>query len=254
MLVELRIQFVEILGDSMLVLKQIAGEYKCLSPSLAVYLVATRNLLTEFREATWEHIPREENFAANELAQIATGIQMPKDCVQRIIKVGKKSLTSVLTRGMKIDVNSAIITQDDWRNSIMNYLQYQTLPSEKRIIVATDYFTKWVEAKPVRSTTSQEIITFIEEQIIERFGIPESITTDRGSSFVSREMLDMAEAFKFKLLQSTPYYAQGEATGMTPYALTYGHDAILTMEITVQSLRITHQHNLVGEDYSQACC
>ncbi|CAL8084747.1 unnamed protein product [Prunus armeniaca] len=79
----------------------------------------------------------------------------------------------------------------------------------------------------------------------------------------------MAEAFKFKLLQSTPYYAQAngqaesktlwayrtskrEATGMTPYALTYGHDAILPMEIVVQYLRIAHQHNLTGEDYSQA--
>ncbi|CAL8152500.1 unnamed protein product [Prunus armeniaca] len=162
------------------------------------------------------------------------------------------------------------------------------------IIVATDYFTKWVEAKAVKSTTSQEIIIFIEEQIIQRFGIPESITTDRGSSFISREMLDMTEAFKFRLLQSTPYYAQAngqaessnkviiniirkmleknpkqwheklsetlwayrtskrEATGMTPYALTYGHDAILPMEIAVQSLRIAHQHDLVGEDYSQA--
>ncbi|CAL2228300.1 unnamed protein product [Prunus armeniaca] len=49
MLVELGIQSVEILGDSMLVLKQIVGEYKCLSPSLAVYLVAARSLLTEFR-------------------------------------------------------------------------------------------------------------------------------------------------------------------------------------------------------------
>ena len=76
------------------------------------------------------------------------------------------------------------------------------------IIVATDYFTKWVEAKPVKSTTSQEIITFIEEQIIQRLGIPESITTDRGYSFISGGMLDMAEAFKFKLLQSTTYYAQ----------------------------------------------
>ncbi|KAI5328220.1 hypothetical protein L3X38_027617 [Prunus dulcis] len=162
------------------------------------------------------------------------------------------------------------------------------------IIVATDYFTKWVEAKPIKTTTSQEIITFIEEQIIQRFGIPESITTDRGSSFISRDMLDMAEAFKFKLLQSTPYYAQAngqaessnkviiniirkmleknpkqwheklsetlwayrtskrEATGMTPYALTYGHDAILPMEIAVQFFRIAHQHGLTGEDYSQA--
>ncbi|KAI5350530.1 hypothetical protein L3X38_003421 [Prunus dulcis] len=86
MLAELGIQYVEIFGDSMLVLKQIAGEYKCFNPSLAVYLVAARNLLTKFREAAWEHIPRKENFVANELAHIATGIQMPEDCVQRIIK------------------------------------------------------------------------------------------------------------------------------------------------------------------------
>ncbi|KAI5316192.1 hypothetical protein L3X38_045368 [Prunus dulcis] len=108
MLVELGIQSVEILGDSMLVLKQIAGEYKCLNPSLAVYLVAARNLLTEFRETTWEYIPREENFAANELAQVASGIQMPEDCVQRIIKIRRKSLPSVLTRGMEIEVNSCL--------------------------------------------------------------------------------------------------------------------------------------------------
>ena len=140
MLVELGVQSVEILGDSMLVLKQIAGEYKCLNPSLAVYLVAARNLLTEFREATWEHIPREENFAANELAQVASGIQMPENCVQRIIKIGRKSLPSVLTRGMEIEVNSALITEDDWREPIMTYLRYPTLPSEKRVrIMATNY-------------------------------------------------------------------------------------------------------------------
>ncbi|KAI5321224.1 hypothetical protein L3X38_030295 [Prunus dulcis] len=113
MLVELGIQSVEILGDSMLVSKQIAGEYKCLNPSLAVYLVAARNLLVEFREATWEYIPREENFAANEMAQIATAVQMPENCVQRIIKIIKKSPPSVLTRGMEIDVNTAIMTEED---------------------------------------------------------------------------------------------------------------------------------------------
>ncbi|VVA39915.1 PREDICTED: retrotransposon unclassified, partial [Prunus dulcis] len=82
MQVELGIQSVKILGDFMLVLKQVAGEYRCLSPFLAVYLVAARNLLIECREATWEHIPKEENLAANEMAQIAIGVQMPKDCVE----------------------------------------------------------------------------------------------------------------------------------------------------------------------------
>ncbi|KAI5351375.1 hypothetical protein L3X38_004266 [Prunus dulcis] len=73
------------------------------------------------------------------MAQIATWIQMPKDCMQRIIKVGKKSLPSVLARVMEIDVNSAIITEDDWRTPIINYLQYPTLSSEKRVRMALNY-------------------------------------------------------------------------------------------------------------------
>ncbi|CAL8993530.1 unnamed protein product [Prunus brigantina] len=104
------------------------------------------------------------------------------------------------------------------------------------IIVATDYFTKWVEAKPVKSTTSQEIITFIEEQIIQRFGIPK---TSKREATLSETLW----AYRT---------SKREATDMTPYALTYGHDAILPMEIAIQSLRIAHQHNLIGEDYSQA--
>ncbi|XP_008245793.1 PREDICTED: putative calcium-transporting ATPase 11, plasma membrane-type, partial [Prunus mume] len=113
----------EMLGDSMLVMKQIAGECKCLNPSLTVYLAATRNLMAEFREATWQHIPRKENFTANEMAQIAIGVQIPEDCVQRIIKVRKKSLPSILTKGMEIDVNSTIMTEEDWRLPIISCLQ-----------------------------------------------------------------------------------------------------------------------------------
>ncbi|KAI5311981.1 hypothetical protein L3X38_041154 [Prunus dulcis] len=168
-LVELGIQSVEILGDFMLVLKQIAGEYKCLNPSLAVYLVAARNLLTEFREATWEHIPREENFAANELAQVASGIQMPEDCVQRIIKIGRKSLPSVLTRGMEIEVNSALITEDDWREPIMTYLQYPTLPSKKRVrIMATNYLM-WNEDL-VQKSKDEVLLRCPEKTVYESHG------------------------------------------------------------------------------------
>ncbi|KAI5324205.1 hypothetical protein L3X38_033278 [Prunus dulcis] len=183
---------------------------------------------------------------------------MPEDCVTRIIKVGKKSLPYALTRGMEIDVNTAIMTEEDWRLLVINYLQYPTLPSEKRIRITALNYLMW----------NGDLVQKSKDELLLRFGIPESITTDRGSSFISQEMLDMAEAFKFKLLQSTPYYAQAngqaessnkayrtskrDATGMTTYALTYGHDAILLMEIAVQSLRIAQQHNLVREDYSQA--
>ncbi|KAK9914409.1 hypothetical protein M0R45_038190 [Rubus argutus] len=41
-------------------------------------------------------------------------------------------------------------------------------------------------------------------------------------------------------------------TGTTPYALMFGHDAVLPLEINVRSLRVQEQHQLLGEDYVQA--
>ncbi|XP_059663711.1 uncharacterized protein LOC132309416 [Cornus florida] len=43
-----------------------------------------------------------------------------------------------------------------------------------------DYFTKWVEAVLAKSVTGDSLVQFIEEHIIHRFGIPESITANRG--------------------------------------------------------------------------
>ena len=76
------------------------------------------------------------------------------------------------------------------------------------IIVVTDIFTKWVEAVPFRSFTEATVIKFIEEQIIHRFGLPKLITADQGSIFVGGETLSFAESRGFKILNSTPYYAQ----------------------------------------------
>ena len=71
-----------------------------------------------------------------------------------------------------------------------------------------DYFTKWVEALPFKNIDQQDVINFIEEQIIYRFGIPETITTDQGSVFTGRKVVQYANEMKFKMLNSTPYYAQ----------------------------------------------
>jgi hypothetical protein len=78
----------------------------------------------------------------------------------------------------------------------------------KFILVATDYFTKWVEAIPLKIASSANMIEFIKEHIIYRFGIPRSITTDQGKMFTSQEFEDFAASTGFKLLNSSPYYAQ----------------------------------------------
>jgi hypothetical protein len=56
--------------------------------------------------------------------------------------------------------------------------------------------------------THNEVIEFITERIIHRFGIPQTLTTDQGTSFMFKEVRDFTELYKIKLLKSSPYYAQ----------------------------------------------
>ena len=44
-LLEMGIKSVEVYGDSQLVIRQLTGDYKCCSPSIAPYFVAARQLL-----------------------------------------------------------------------------------------------------------------------------------------------------------------------------------------------------------------
>ena len=78
----------------------------------------------------------------------------------------------------------------------------------KFVLVATDYFTKWVEAVPFKVTSSINVIEVIREHITYRFGVPRSITTDQGKMFTSKEFEDFAASIGFKLINLSPYYAQ----------------------------------------------
>ena len=49
------------------------------------------------------------------------------------------------------------------------------------ILVATNYFTKWVEAEPLINVTQELMIRFIRHNMVYRFGIPELIMTDQGT-------------------------------------------------------------------------
>jgi transposase InsO family protein len=73
-----------------------------------------------------------------------------------------------------------------------------------------DYFTKWVEAIPMKSVTSKDVVNFIKEHVIHRFGIPQTITTDGGSVVISEEFRKFATDVGIKLIRSSPYYAQAD--------------------------------------------
>jgi hypothetical protein len=57
------------------------------------------------------------------------------------------------------------------------------------VIIATDYFTKWTEAIPLKNMTHKDV-GFIMEDIIHRFGIPLTLTANHGNSFMAKEVHD----------------------------------------------------------------
>jgi transposase InsO family protein len=62
-----------------------------------------------------------------------------------------------------------------------------------------------VEAIPLKTVTSNNMVDFVREHIIYRFGIPKTLTTDQGSMFTSEEFRDFADDMGIKLFNYSPY-------------------------------------------------
>ena len=61
----------------------------------------------------------------------------------------------------------------------------------KFVIIAIDYFTKWVEAEPLSMITEAKCTNFIWRNIIYRFGVPHSIITNNGKQFDNLALREM---------------------------------------------------------------
>jgi hypothetical protein len=95
-----------------------------------------------------------------------------------------------------------------WALDFVGQIHHVSSKGHRFVLVAMDYFTKWTKAIPLKNITHREVIHFILEHIIHRFGIPQTLTVDQDSSFMSHQVRDFAESLKIKLLSSLPYYAQ----------------------------------------------
>ena len=74
----------------------------------------------------------------------------------------------------------------------------------KWILVATDYFTKWIEAIPTQNTTHQVVMKFLYENILSRFGCPKRLVIDNAAAFKAEALVDMCKSMGIQLVHLTP--------------------------------------------------
>ncbi|RVW82241.1 Transposon Ty3-I Gag-Pol polyprotein [Vitis vinifera] len=93
-------------------------------------------------------------------------------------------------------------------------------PAQKKfLLVATDYFSKWVEAEAYASIKDKDVTKFVWKNIVCRFGIPQIIIADNGPQFDSIAFRNFCSELNIRNSYSTPRYpqsnGQAEATNKT---------------------------------------
>jgi transposase InsO family protein len=66
------------------------------------------------------------------------------------------------------------------------------------LLVVVDKFSKWIEARPITNLQVEQVVTFFTD-IIHRFGVSNSIITDKGSQFTSRKFLEFCDKYHIRV-------------------------------------------------------
>nr|GEU82006.1 reverse transcriptase domain-containing protein [Tanacetum cinerariifolium] len=86
----------------------------------------------------------------------------------------------------------------------------------KFLIVAMDYFTKWIEAKPVATITGGQVNKFVWGNIVCRFGIPGEIISDNGKQFADNPFKDWCD--KLNITQRFASVKHSQSNGLVKRA------------------------------------
>ncbi|KAL5550354.1 hypothetical protein UlMin_000530 [Ulmus minor] len=80
--------------------------------------------------------------------------------------------------------------------------------SNKFILVAVDYVSKWVEAVALPTNDSRVVIRFLKKNIFARFGTPRAIISDGGSHFCNKQFDALLSKYGVTHRVATPYHPQ----------------------------------------------
>ena len=134
-------------------------------------------------------------------------LTMENDCCIHVRKCHKcQAFTdSVNTPPVPLNVLATPWSFSMWGIDVIGAIEPKALNGHCFILVAIDYFTKWVEAASYASVTRSVVVRFIKKEIICRYGLPRKIITNNATNLNNKMMKEMCEDFKIQHHNSTPY-------------------------------------------------
>ena len=179
-----------------------------------------------------------------------------------------------------------------WGIDIIGKILPKSSSGHDYILVAIDYFTKWVEATSYVGLTAARVAKFIRSHIIYQYGVPHELISNRGAHFrgkvdtlvqeygihhhrssayrphtngavevanknikrILRKMIMTYRDWSKKLPFALWAYRTSfhTSTRATPFSLVYGMEAILPVEIEMRSLRVALEQQISEAKWTQS--
>ncbi|GJT07609.1 reverse transcriptase domain-containing protein [Tanacetum coccineum] len=257
--------------DSRLVANQVNGSYIAKESGMVQYLNKVKTLAKSFKEFSIKQIPRSENKKADALSKIAS---------TSFAHLSKQVLVEELKEKFINEKEILDVVEEEgntWMTPICEYLAKEILQEDKKkarmwgidiagpfpegpgkvkfLIVAIDYFTKWIEAKAVATITGNQFRDNPFKDWCEKLCIRQcfaSMKHPQANGLVERADRSLGEGIKARLderskdwIEELPHVLWAYRTmikssnGETPFSLTYGTKVVISAEIGMPTLWTT---------------
>ncbi|CAM9002129.1 unnamed protein product [Rhodiola kirilowii] len=133
---QIRIDEMDIYGDSQLVINQVLGEYEVRKDDLIPYHRHATQLLNEFDSISIGHVPRSANKLADALANLAANLAQGAEETMSIPVCNRWVVPPLEENEENMESSNVVyayeIEREDWRQPIINFLDHQKLPTDPR--------------------------------------------------------------------------------------------------------------------------
>ena len=120
--IEKKIKSLKVYGDSALVICQLNGEWETRDSKLVPYQEFVKNLIEQFKDTTFKHLPREKNYLADALATLATMFKVNANAEAQLVKLEVR----------ESQAHCACIQEEPdgnpWYHDILRYVKDQQYP------------------------------------------------------------------------------------------------------------------------------
>nr|GEV00773.1 reverse transcriptase domain-containing protein [Tanacetum cinerariifolium] len=253
-------------------------------PGMIKYLEKAKALTSTFKEFSIKQVPRGENKKADALSKIASTsfAHLSKQVLVEELKeksIDEKEVLAVVEKEGRTPLQANYVLREIHEGScsmlagprsvVAKALRLGRLFPEghgkvKFLIVAIDYFTKWIEAKLATTITGAQIKKFVSDSIVCRFGLPGEIISDNEKQFRDKPFKDwcekLCEGIKARLdersknlMKDISHVLWAHRTMIkssnreTPFSLTYWTKAVIPVEIGMPTLR-TSKADMIKND------